>query len=237
MDIFLVLFLALSSASCPKREFAPSYESNSFTLMDLPYDYYQLEPVMFAQSLYFHYKKIGSLLVENLNEVVKGNHLYKDLTITELLLQYGLKDKALARAGGGFYNHALFWWSLLPTSCNKNQPEGRLMDDIEKYFGSFKSFQEEFERRAVSLFGSGWIWLCLNSEGDLAINGKSNEYSPLGGDECLPFLGIDVWEHAYQINYQDEVNRWVQFWWQVVDWEMVEYWYEKFVLKRTPVPV
>lgn len=233
---FLALILT-SRASCPKSEYSPAYETSTFTLTPLPYDYYQLEPVMWAQTLYFHYKKRNSELVDDLNSVISSNSQYKSLTITELLQKFGLKDKKLASAAGGVYNHALFWWSLIPSSCNKAEPEGRLMTDIEKYFGSFETFKEEFERRAVALFGSGWLWLCFNSEGDLGINGKSDEFSPLGGDECLPVLGIDLWEHAYSVNYQDEINRWVQYWWQIIDWELVEYWYEKYVVKRTPIPI
>lgn len=233
----IICLIAIVWAECSKTEYSAQNEKNTFSLISLPYSYYSLEPVLWAQVVYFHHKKEQNKFTEKLNTLVSSNSNYEDLTVVELLQNYGLKDKNLARNAGGYYNHALFWWSLVPTSCNKGEPEGKLLRDIEKYFGSFEGFQAEFERRAVALFGSGWIWLCLNEGDDLIINGKSEEYSPLSSNECLPIVGIDLWEHAYSLNYQDEVKRWVQFWWQIVDWELVEYWYEEYILERTPVPV
>lgn len=233
----ILVIVLVVNALCPKEEYLALNEVDKFSLMALPYDYKELEPVLWTQIAYFHHKKEHAKFIPLINDIVSANSDYSSLTLPELLMQYGLDDNDLALAAGGLYSHSLFWWSIMPTSCAKQTPEGQLLLDIEKYFGDFNTFKEEFTRRAESLFGSGWVWLCMNPDGHLIINGKSSEYSPLGGKESYPLLGIDLWEHSYYLFYMNDKEDWVERWWGIVDWELVEYWYQEFVSKSLPVPV
>ena len=234
----LILLVVTSVFSlCPKEEYQPLNEMDNFTLMPLPYTYKDLEPVLWSQMAYFHHKKEHGKFIPALNDIVSSTSIYSSLTVTELLVQYGLEDNDLAISAGGYYSHSLFWWSIMPTQCANQSPEGQLLEDIEKYFGDFATFRDEFTRRAVSMFGSGWVWLCMNSDGHLVLNGKQGEYNPLGGEECIPLLGVDVWEHSYYLFYMDDREDWVERWWGIVDWELVEYWYQEYVSQSLPIPV
>lgn len=233
----IIFLLSLVYALCPKDEYKPRNEINVFSLPTLPYNYKELEPVLWSQIVYFHHKKEHAKFIEPLNLLIAEDSTYESLTVTDLIIQFGLQNNDIALNAGGYYNHALLWWSLLPSSCNKHQPEGQLLEDIEMYFGDFETFKDEFSRRAISLFGSGWIWLCRNPDGHLIINGKNSEYSPLAGNECLPLLGIDMWEHAYYLFYMDDIEDYVYRWWGIVDWELIEYWYQEYVSQGLPVPV
>ena len=237
---YLYLFLSLASlvySSCEKEEYSAENEKDVFTLLPLPYEYKELEPILWSQLVYYHHKKEQSKFLETLNEIVSSDSTYESMTVTDILMEYGLVDNDLALSAGGYYNHALFWWSMMPSTCSKSSPEGDLLAQIENYFGSFDTFKDEFTQRAVSLFGSGWLWLCVTPENDMIINGKSSEYSPLAGKECYPLLGIDLWEHAYYLYYFDDIEDWVERWWSIVDWELIEYWYQEYVSDLKPVPV
>ena len=233
-----IFFLIVSAFSlCNKDEYKALNEVDEFSLMTLPFGYKDLESVLWSQIVYFHHTKEHGKYIPKLNQVVGSNSAYESLTVTELIMQYGLTDKELALYAGGYYNHALFWWSLKPTSCSKKDPEGQLLADIEKYFVDFKTFQDEFSRRAISLYGNGWLWLCYTPDGDLKIKGRNNEYSPLGGTECYPLLGLDLWEHSYYLFYLDSVVEYVLRWWSLIDWSLIEYWYQEYTTKFVAIPV
>jgi superoxide dismutase, Fe-Mn family len=235
--IFITILIGVAFSQCNKTEYTAYNEAGEFSLLPLPYDYKVLEPVLWNQIVYIHYTKEQGKFIDPLNEIVSGNANYSSLTASQLLMQYGSIDTNLSFNAGGYYNHALFWWSLITPSCAKREPEGQLSVDIQTFFGNFSIFQNEFNKRAISLFGSGWIWLCRTRNGILKIKGKSLENNPLIASECYPIFGVDMWEHSYYLFYFDDAQSWVERWWGLLDWDLIEYWYETYTLSNTPIPV
>lgn len=227
----------LSASQCDKEDYKPLNENSTFSLPALPYAYNSLEPVLWTQQIFFHHKREHQIMTDNLNEYLTGYSQYQNLKITELVETYGLTDDDIANLAGAYYNQCLLWWIYTPASCNKDSPEGPLLTQIQTQWGSFSTFKSEFESTARSLFGSGWVWLCSSSSGLLSIKAKQNEYSPLAGSECYPFLGINLWEHAYYIAYMWDKSTYIKYWWSIVDWDMIEYWYDTYASIGIAVPV
>ena len=225
-----------SLAKCSKLEYYSRDERNEFSLMKLPYLYEALEPSIWNQIIYYHHKKHHQEYVDSLNSIIYSNSTYKDLTAPELLQQFGTYDEELGNSAGGYYNHCLLWWTLQPTSCKLHEPSGKLKADIASTWGSFESFKQEFSKFANGLFGSGWVWLCASS-GKLYIKAKIEEFNPLIGRECIPVFGIDVWEHSYYLFYTQNRDTYITNLWNIVDWDLITYLYEKYALNETPIPV
>ncbi len=193
----------------------------AFTLPDLPYAYDALEPHIDARTMEIHYTKHHQGYTNKLNAALEGTQ-WADKPIEEILgnLDALPKDKqtAVRNNGGGYSNHTIFWNTMGPDGGGK--PTGELAQAIDKAFGSFDAFKEKFEAAATGQFGSGWAWLATTPGGDLHLHGMPNQDSPyLHGD--TPLLGIDVWEHAYYLKYQNKRPEYVSAWWNVVNWDAV----------------
>lgn len=193
----------------------------AYSLPDLPYEYDALEPTVDARTMEIHHTKHHQGYTNKVNAALEG-HEFADLDIEEVLRRIDEvpadKKQAVINNGGGYANHKLFWTILSPNGGGS--PDGELADAIKKTFGSFDKFKEEFSNAAGSRFGSGWAWLSVDGSGNLVVHSTPNQDSPLM-DGYTPILGIDVWEHAYYLNYQNRRPDYVSAFWNVVNWDQV----------------
>ena len=193
----------------------------AFELPSLSYDYNELEPHIDARTMEIHHTKHHNGYTNNLNNAIADTPL-ADLSIEEILNGLDLNNKAVRNNGGGFYNHSLFWQIMSPNGGDL--PEGILLDAIDNEFGSFENFKTEFSKAASTQFGSGWAWLCANKDGSVEVCSTANQDNPLmPGISSLgtPILGIDVWEHAYYLNYQNRRPDYINAFFNVINWEKV----------------
>jgi Fe-Mn family superoxide dismutase len=189
----------------------------AFKLPDLPYPYDALEPHIDARTMEIHHTKHHATYTNNLNDAVQGTEL-ENLSIEEILAKgEGALSAAVRNNGGGYHNHNLFWEIMSPQGGG--QPSGELASAIEQAFGNFDAFKEEFEKAAKGRFGSGWAWLVV-SNGKLEVMSTPNQDSPLMQGKT-PILGLDVWEHAYYLKYQNRRPDYISAWWNVVNWDKV----------------
>ncbi|KXZ43109.1 hypothetical protein GPECTOR_102g62 [Gonium pectorale] len=197
----------------------------------LPYDYAALEPHVDATTMTIHHTKHHQTYVNNLNGVLDKFPELKDLGIVDLNKAVGTdklpKDAAtiIRNNGGGHYNHS-FFWKIMTNPSNTNGPSGEVKAAIESAFGSVDEMQTKFNAAAASRFGSGWAWLGVKADGTLAIESTPNQDNPLmaelsGTAAMTPILGLDVWEHAYYLKYQNRRPEYIAAWWKVVNWEQV----------------
>lgn len=193
-----------------------------FKLMELPYDYNALEPSIDAQTVEIHYTKHHQAYVDNLNKALEGKDDWLNKDLEEVVRDYRELpediQKAVRNNGGGAYNHNIYW--NIMSSDPKKAPEGKLKEELEKKFGSIDKFKEEFKKAALGQFGSGWAWLVVK-DGELEIVGYPNQDNPIS-DGLKPLMGIDVWEHAYYLKYQNKRADYIDAWWDVLDWAAVE---------------
>lgn len=192
-----------------------------FTLPDLPYDFDALEPHIDAKTMEIHHDKHHAAYVQKLNDALKGHDDLLALNINELIQQLTEVPEDIRTAvrnnGGGHANHSFFWKIMSPDGGG--EPEGELADKITATFGSFDEFKTKFKAAATTRFGSGWAWLCKDGD-ELHICSTANQDSPLS-DGHTPILGLDVWEHAYYLKYQNKRPDYIDAWWNVVDWKAV----------------
>jgi len=197
-------------------------EIMAFTLPDLPYAPDALEPHIDAKTMQIHHGKHHQGYVNKLNAALEGHSDLQAKSIEDLLRGIGNVPAAIKGAvqnnGGGHANHSLFWTVMSPNGGGA--PGGALADAIKSAFGSYDAFKEKFAGEAGSRFGSGWAWLVVNGQGSLEVYSTANQDSPyMKGD--TPILGLDVWEHAYYLNYQNRRPDYVSAFWSVVNWEQV----------------
>ena len=197
------------------------------TLPDLPYAHDALEPHIDARTMQIHHGKHHQGYVNNLNKALEGKPDLEKKSLEDLLrgIEQVPEDirTAVRNNGGGHANHSLFWTIMKPGGGG--QPSGALADAIDSAFGSFEQFKEQFNAAAGSRFGSGWAWLVAGADGKLKLYSTANQDSPyMQGD--TPILGLDVWEHAYYLNYQNRRADYAQAFWNVVNWEQVAANYE-----------
>ena len=200
-----------------------------FELPSLSYAYDALEPNIDARTMEIHHSKHHNGYTTNLNNAIANTSL-SDKSIEEILNGLDLNNKALRNNGGGYYNHSLFWKIMSPNGGGI--PSGTLASAIDSAFGSFESFKTEFTKAAATQFGSGWAWLCVNSDGTVKVCATANQDNPLmPGIGCAgtPILGIDVWEHAYYLNYQNRRPDYIEAFFSVIDWNEVSKLYTKGV--------
>jgi superoxide dismutase, Fe-Mn family len=191
----------------------------AFELAPLPYAPDALEPHIDKQTMEIHHGKHHQAYVTNLNNAVKGTEL-ESKSIDELLKNISKHPAAVRNNGGGHYNHTFFWKTL--KNNNGAKPTGALAEAINKKFGSFEAFKEEFAKAATTRFGSGWAWLIVDSKGDLAVTSTPNQDNPLmdvAEKQGKPVLGLDVWEHAYYLKYQNRRPDYINAFWNVVNWD------------------
>ncbi len=191
-------------------------------LPDLPYDHDALEPHIDAETMRIHHSKHHQGYVNNLNAALENHPELAEKSLEELLGDLGSVPEDIRTAvrnnGGGHANHSLFWPCMAPGSGGT--PSGELADAIDSTFGSFDAFVEMFSKAAATRFGSGWAWLCVDGNGGLVVTSTANQNNPVS-DGLKPILGLDVWEHAYYLNYQNRRPDYVKAWWNVVNWEQV----------------
>ena len=194
----------------------------AFTLENLPYNYDALEPNIDARTMEIHHTKHHGAYTSKLNDAIKGTDL-ESKSIEEIMSNISSASPAVRNNGGGYFNHNLFWTVMSPNGGGK--PSGELFDAIKKAFGSFEEFKEKFNAAAATRFGSGWAWLVKKSNGELVVTSSPNQDNPtmdIADVKGTPILGLDVWEHAYYLNYQNRRPDYISAFWNVVNWEEVE---------------
>jgi len=193
------------------------------TLPDLPYAFDALEPHIDAQTMEIHHDKHHATYVSKLNAAIEGKADLESKSIEDLIADLSAVPEdirgAVRNNGGGHVNHALFWTSLSPHGGGN--PSGELAGAIDSAFGSYDAFKEKFEASGAGRFGSGWAWLILNGDKQLEITSTPNQDSPIM-DGHTPLLGIDVWEHAYYLKYQNRRPDYLKAVWNVIDWETID---------------
>ena len=191
----------------------------AFSLPDLPYAFNALEPHIDARTMEIHHGKHHNGYTTNLNKAIEGTDLASK-SIDEILKGLDMNNMAVRNNGGGFYNHSLFWKVMSPNGGGK--PSGDLASAIDEAFGSLDGFKEKFTTAAGTRFGSGWAWLCVHKGGKLDICSTPNQDNPLmPGVGCggHPILGLDVWEHAYYLNYQNRRPDYITAFFNVINWD------------------
>ncbi len=193
----------------------------SFELPKLPYAFDALEPNIDAKTMEIHHDKHHQGYTDKLNDAINGTDM-EGKTIENILTNLDMENKAVRNNGGGFYNHSLFWKVMSPNGGGK--PSGDLAKAIDSAFGNFDSFKEKFSNAAKTQFGSGWAWLCVHKGGKVDVCSTPNQDNPMMpkvGCGGTPILGLDVWEHAYYLKYQNKRPDYVGAFWNVINWEEV----------------
>jgi len=193
----------------------------SFQLPKLPYAYDALEPHIDARTMEIHHSKHHNGYTTNLNNAIGGTDL-EEKPILEILENLDMSNMAVRNNGGGFYNHDLFWQVMSPNGGG--QASGELAAAINEEFGSFDGFKEAFSKAAATRFGSGWAWLCVHKGGKVKVCSTANQDNPIMpeiGCGGFPILGLDVWEHAYYLNYQNRRPDYISEFFNVINWDEV----------------
>jgi Fe-Mn family superoxide dismutase len=197
----------------------------SYTQQPLPYAYNALEPVIDAMTMEIHYSKHASAYAKNLADAVKAENVDTNkVSLTALMNNINKYSAKMRNNGGGHYNHEFFWKSMKAPS-DANAPGNKLSQSLIRDFGSEDAFKNQFADAAKNRFGSGWAWLVKSNEGKLIIGSTPNQDNPLMNISELkgvPLLGLDVWEHAYYLKYQNRRADYITAWWKVVNWDNVE---------------
>jgi Fe-Mn family superoxide dismutase len=193
----------------------------AFTLPALPYAFEALEPHIDSQTMQIHHGKHHQAYVDNLNKAIAGTE-HENKSLAELISNAGKVSPAVRNNGGGHWNHSFFWEILSANAVGR--PSGNLAEEINSTFGSFEAFQEKFNTAGTTRFGSGWAWLILR-DGKLEITSTPNQDNPLmdvAEVKGTPILGVDVWEHAYYLKYQNRRPEYLKAVWNVINWKKVE---------------
>ena len=201
----------------------------SFKLPKLPYAYDALEPHIDAKTMEIHHSKHHNGYTNNLNNLLSENKM-ENMSIEEICSTPGLNG-GIRNNGGGYYNHNMFWKSMNPNGGGN--PNGKIADAIMTTYGSFENFKNDFSKAAATRFGSGWAWLGVKN-GKLKISSTENQDNPIMDDQCgcIPILCIDVWEHAYYLNYQNKRPDYINAFFNVIDWNEVESRFEAALIKK-----
>jgi len=199
----------------------------AFQLPELPYSYDALAPHIDARTMEIHHSKHHNGYTTNLNNAIANTDL-EGQSIEELIKNLDMNNKAVRNNGGGFYNHSLFWKVLAPNGGGT--PNGAVANAINDAFGSYDAFKEAFAKAAATQFGSGWAWLCVHPGGKVDVCSTANQDNPMmPGIGCggTPILGLDVWEHAYYLNYQNRRPDYIQAFFNLINWDQVNENYDK----------
>lgn len=196
-------------------------DAGNFQIVALPYAYDALAPNIDAKTMEVHYSKHYVGYTNKLNKAIKGTDL-ENKSIEEILKGLDMNNTAVRNNGGGYYNHSLFWEIMSPNGGG--EPSGKLAEAINQDLGSFKNFKTQFTDAASKQFGSGWAWLVVGKDGKLKVTNTPNQDNPLMQDVAVqgtPILGLDVWEHAYYLNYQNKRPEYINAFYNVINWENV----------------
>ena len=215
---------AFTACKTPAKQTAPSTPFK--TLPDqqpLPYAYNALEPLIDAQTMELHYSKHAATYAKNLKEALTAEQVAAGTTLETLMAGISAYSAKMRNNGGGHYNHELFWQCMKPNGGG--EPTGSLGTALAAQFGDFASFKKKFTEAAMTRFGSGWAWLCLDAQKKLQIFSTPNQDNPLmdlAPQRGIPLLGLDVWEHAYYLKYQNRRAEYVENWFKLVNWDFVQ---------------
>ena len=191
-----------------------------FKLPELPYSYSALDPVISEDIMRLHHSKHHQTYVEKLNKALQKANELQDRSLIDLLTNLDHLPESVRTSvrnnGGGHYNHSLFWQCMAPDAGGK--PTGRLAEAIVTKYGSVDEFEQKFSSTALGVFGSGWVWLMPNLE----IIALPNQDTPMALGKGEPLMGLDVWEHAYYLDYKNKRDEYIKNWWQVVNWPFIE---------------
>lgn len=199
-----------------------------FSLPDLPYAYDALEPHIDAQTMHVHHEKHHQGYTDKLNKAIAGTPLAEQ-SIERIMKNVSKYSDAVRNNGGGFYNHSLFWRILSPKGGGTPETDSDLAQAIQETFSSYDNFKKKFKDAATGRFGSGWAWLCVDKDGKLFITSTPNQDNPLMDvvpERGIPILGLDVWEHAYYLKYQNRRADYVDAFFHLIDWKTVNKRYE-----------
>ena len=193
--------------------------NGKFELIQLPYAPNALEPVISEQTISFHYGKHLQAYVNNLNALLPGSG-FEEMTLADIV---GKSEGGIFNNAGQILNHELYFTQFKPyqQAATENLPKGRLAEAIDRQFGSFAAFREEFQKKGATLFGSGWVWLSAEKDGQLVVTQETNANNPLTKG-LTPLLTFDVWEHAYYLDYQNRRPDHLAALWQIIDWDVIE---------------
>ena len=193
--------------------------NGKFELIQLPYAPNALEPVISEQTVSFHYGKHLQAYVNNLNALLPGSG-FEEMTLADIV---GKSEGGIFNNAGQILNHELYFTQFKPyqQAATENLPKGRLAEAIDRQFGSFAAFREEFQKKGATLFGSGWVWLSADKDGQLVVTQETNANNPLTKG-LTPLLTFDVWEHAYYLDYQNRRPDHLAALWQIIDWDVIE---------------
>ncbi len=224
----LIVVIALSAWQLPIKETANNKKGDiamtqqeKHVLPDLPYAHDALEPYIDKRTMEIHHDKHHQAYVNNLNNAIEGTEL-ANMPLEEIFKNMSQYSAAVRNNGGGHWNHDLFWKIMSPDGGGK--PSGELLAAIESRFSSFENFQEEFNRAGATRFGSGWAWLIVDDQGELHVTSTPNQDNPLmdvADVQGHPILGVDVWEHAYYLKYQNRRPEYLDNFWEVINWDEV----------------
>ena len=207
---------------------APTFEATAFKQDPLGYDYNALEPVIDAKTMEIHYTKHAATYTKNLNEAIEAEKIDASMSLEDIIKKASKYSAKIRNNGGGHYNHEFFWKTLKAGGPEK--PSGALLSAIEKDFGSFDDFKTKFTEAGKTRFGSGWAWLVVGPGKKLVIGSTPNQDNPLMDVSELkgyPVLGLDVWEHAYYLTYQNRRPDYIGAWWKVINWDYVQSRFDK----------
>jgi len=200
----------------------------AFKLPDLPYAYDALEPNIDARTMEIHHTKHHAGYTNKLNAAIEGTDL-EGLKIEDILANISKHSVAVRNNGGGFYNHCLFWEVMTPNGGVEPSSQMNIHKAITRDLGSFENFKNQFSQAAMTRFGSGWAWLCVDSNDKLFVTSSANQDNPLmdlGNLQGTPILGLDVWEHAYYLKYQNRRPDYVEAFFNVINWDKVNEYYQ-----------
>jgi len=201
-----------------------------YTLPMLPYAYDALEPYIDFTTMEIHYTKHHQGYIDNLNAALEKHPELQKKPLEEILKSLSTIPEDIRAAvqnnGGGHLNHSMFWLMMKP---HGGSPRDRVSSAIKKNFGEFRMFEEQFTAAAKKRFGSGWAWLCVDKDGKLIVTSTANQDTPIS-QGLHPILGLDVWEHAYYLKYQNKRPDYISAWWHVINWDYVEELYERLIL-------
>lgn len=212
----------VSSCAVGSKSFSHKYDSG-FQQRPLPYSYAALNDAIDAQTMELHYTKHAAGYATNLQDAAKAEGINTNNSLEEVLRKVSKYSTKLRNNGGGHYNHELFWRAMTPNSPGK--PSGKLATAIDSSFGSFDAFKNTFGDAGKNRFGSGWAWLLVDKDKQLRIGSTPNQDNPLmdvAEIKGYPVLGLDVWEHAYYLRYQNKRADYIAAWWRVVNWDYVQ---------------
>lgn len=217
----------LSACSSSKKTISTVLPTTGLDQTPLPYSYSSLEPFIDAQTMELHYSKHAAAYSKNTKEAAAAENVKPGTSVETLLASISIYSTKLRNNAGGHYNHELFWKSMKPGAVG-NPPE-KLSNALIKSFGSFETFKNQFTEAGKNRFGSGWAWLYMDRDHQLRIGSTPNQDNPLmdvSDIKGFPLLGLDVWEHAYYLKYQNKRADYIQAWWNLVNWDYVLQRYE-----------